>query len=40
MKRTKKYKQNKVFKKKTSKRRFNKKGGVQKNAIYVVLHFI
>jgi hypothetical protein len=30
MKRTKKYKQNKVFKKKTSKRRFNKKGGVQK----------
>jgi hypothetical protein len=30
MKRTKKYKQNKVFKRKTSKRRFNKKGGVQK----------
>ena len=30
MKRTKKYKQNKVFKRKTCKRRFNKKGGVQK----------
>ena len=30
MKQTKKYKQNKVFKRKTIKRRFNKKGGVQK----------